>query len=99
LDSHLTASGRGSLPRRARNAARRFVADGTGSGKEDGMILTGEGVLLAVTLAALVVGLVAALALLRVRIRRTGSGPARRDVVKPGTVRRVIVPAGTTPRV
>jgi hypothetical protein len=63
------------------------------------MILTGEGVLLAVALAALVGGLVVAWALLRVGVRRPAPTTARRDAGKPGAVRRVIVPAGTTPRV
>jgi hypothetical protein len=61
------------------------------------MILTGDGALLAVALAALVGGLVAARALLRVR--RPGPSKARRDPARPGVVRRVIVPAGKTPSV
>jgi hypothetical protein len=58
------------------------------------MILTGEGALLAVALAALVGGLVGAWALLRVGVRRP-----RRGASKLGAVRRVIVPAGAAPKV
>jgi hypothetical protein len=63
------------------------------------MFLTGDGALLAVTLAALVGGLVGAWALLRVAARRPGTGAVRRDPTKAGTVRRVIVPTGSTPKV
>jgi hypothetical protein len=58
------------------------------------MILTAEGALLAVALAALVGGLVGAWALLRLGVSRP-----RRARGKPGAVRRVIVPAGATPKV
>ena len=63
------------------------------------MILTGDGALLAVTLAALVGGLVGAWALLRVGVRRPRARTSQRDAAKAGTVRRVIVPRGTTPKV
>ncbi len=63
------------------------------------MILTSDGALLAVTLAALVGGLVAAWALLRVGLRPPRTGPARQKTAGTGAVRRVIVPAGSTPKV
>jgi hypothetical protein len=58
------------------------------------MILTGEGALLAVALAALVGGVVGAWALLLAGLRRP-----RRGRGKPRVVRRVIVPAGAAPKV
>lgn len=63
------------------------------------MILTGDGALLAIALAALVGGLVFAWALWRVAVRRSRTSVPGRRHGKAGPVRRVIVPAGSTPRV
>jgi hypothetical protein len=62
------------------------------------MFLTSEGALLAVALATLAGGLIAAWALLCLSVRRPDSAP-RRKVSKPGQARRVVVPAGTAPKV
>jgi hypothetical protein len=62
------------------------------------MFLTGEGALLAVALAGLVVGLLGAWAVLRVAVKRPETkAPAKGS--KPGELRRVIVPEGTAPKV
>jgi hypothetical protein len=62
------------------------------------MFLTGEGALLAVTLAALVAGIVGAWALLCLGLRKPGSAK-RSDLGKPGAVRRVAVPKDKAPKV
>jgi hypothetical protein len=62
------------------------------------MFLTGEGALVAVALAVMVCGLIGAWSLLCLAARWL-RGAVPRNLGEPGQVRRVIVPAGTTPRV
>jgi hypothetical protein len=63
------------------------------------MFLTGEGALLAVAGAALVCGLLAGWALLRVGVRKANAGAAPLHAGKVGSVRRAVIPTGTKPKV
>jgi hypothetical protein len=63
------------------------------------MFLTNEGALLALTLAALVCGLLGAWAVLQLALRKPSAEKTAGGADKVGAVRGVAVPAGTAPKV